>query len=79
MSKVIEQDSPMKKGKNDFHEYEVDDALNTLRRAEEIKGNEHLMKHVHKHAKKKIKEIKSISDLKKVRAEKVEEENQKDD
>lgn len=79
MSEAIGVDSPSKKGKKDFHEYEIDDALHTLQRAEEIKGNEHLMKHVHKHAKKKIKEIRSIADLKKVRQEKADEENSKDE
>ena len=44
-------------------EYEVKDAADTLMKAEDIKNNKHLMKHVHKHLKKKQKQITSIAQL----------------
>lgn len=46
-----------------YHQYEVEGALSDLQRAEEHKKNPDMMKHVHKMAKKKIKEIRSIADL----------------
>lgn len=45
------------------HEYEVKDAAECLMRAEEIKKNQKLMPHVHKHLGKKVKQIRSIQDI----------------
>jgi hypothetical protein len=53
-------------GKNpkSYDKYQLDDAVNTLSKAESIKNNAHFMKHVQKHAAKKVKEFSSIADLK---------------
>lgn len=45
------------------HQYEIEDAANTLTKAEEIKKNKKLMPHVHKHLQKKAKAIHSIQGL----------------
>lgn len=45
------------------HDYEIEDAANTLMKAEEIKKNKKLMPHVHKHLQKKAKAISSIKGL----------------
>lgn len=44
-------------------DYEIKDAADTLMRAEEIKKDKRLMPHVHKHLHKKVKQIKSIQDI----------------
>lgn len=51
------------KEKSEPGEYEVEDAANTLMRAEHIKKNKKLMPHVHKHLKNKKSAIESIADL----------------
>lgn len=45
-------------------DYEARNDMDTLMRAEEIKGDEHRMKRVHKHLKGHKKKIRSIEDLK---------------
>lgn len=45
------------------HDYEIEDAANTLMKAEEIKKNKKLMPHVHKHLQKKAKAISSVQGL----------------
>lgn len=47
-----------------YSDYEVKDAFNTLTKAEEIKADPHLMKHVAKHADHHQKVISSIKELK---------------
>lgn len=44
-------------------EYEIEDAASTLMRAEKIKNDKRIMPHVHKHLKKKVREIRSIQDI----------------
>lgn len=46
-----------------FEKYHVENALQDIQRAEVHKANPDLMKHVHKMAKNKIKEYRSIADL----------------
>lgn len=52
-----------------MHDYEVDDAMRTLLRAEEIKANDKLMAAVQKKLAGQSKAIKSIADLRKKKAE----------
>lgn len=67
--------SPVKPGeKKKIDQYEVEDAVRTLIRAEEVKGNAELMKLVGAEVNKKKKAINSIADLKVAREEKVAEE-----
>lgn len=47
-----------------FKKYEVEDALRSLQRAEEVKADPELMSEVQKLAGKQMKQIKSIADLK---------------
>lgn len=56
---------------NEPQDYEVKEAFDTLTKAEAIKKNGKLMKHVHKHAKAQMGHIKSIADLRKKHAEMV--------
>lgn len=44
-------------------EYELDDAARTLHRAEEIKADKHLMKHLTPHLKKKAKHYLSLAGM----------------
>lgn len=55
--------------KDNMHDYEVDDAMRTLLRAEEIKANDKLMDAVQKKLTGQSKAIKSIADLRKKKAE----------
>lgn len=50
-----------------FDDSEIADSFHTLSRAEDIKANPELMKHVRAHAKKKADQITSIKDLRKKR------------
>ncbi len=45
-------------------DYELEDAARTLTRAEEIKADPHMMKHLGPHLAKKAKAYKSLSELK---------------
>lgn len=45
------------------HQYEIEEAANTLMKAEEIKKNKKLMPHVHKHLSKKKAAITSVQGL----------------
>jgi len=60
-----------KKGKWD--DWELDDMVNTIIRAEEIKNDPEKMKAIGSRMDKKVKAVKSLSDLKKVRDEKLSE------
>ena len=60
----IEAAIPSDKKSGKFDKWEVEDALRTLQRAEEIRKDEKLMKEVMKMGKLKIKEIRSITELK---------------
>ena len=44
-------------------DYELEDAARTLTRAEEIKADPHMMKHLQPHLEKKAKVYKSLSEL----------------
>lgn len=71
-------DAPVeaKKGKKKkYEDYEISNAVDTLKRAEEIRADDELMKLVSKEAKKQVKAIKSIADLKARRDELDEESN----
>lgn len=57
----IEKESEEKEG---FKDYEIKDALSTLKRAEEIKKDSKLMAEVKKLAAKEVTAIKSIADIK---------------
>lgn len=59
-----------------FDKWEVEDALRSLQRAEEVRKDEKLMKEVFKLARLKLKEIKSIADLKAAYHAQVEEEDE---
>lgn len=59
--------------------YEIEDAANTLMRAEEIKKDKHLMPHVHAHLNKKVKAIRSIADIKEARNQMALNDNDEDD
>lgn len=48
-------------------QYEVEDAANTLMKAEDIKNNKKLMPHVHKHLAKKKKAMEKISSIDQLR------------
>lgn len=50
-------------------EWELEDAVRTLVKAEEIKQDKALMKQLGPHLDKKVKAIKSIADLKRVKKE----------
>lgn len=77
MNSIRGRDIPVKEEKKGkFDKWEVEDALRTLQRAEEIRKDEKLMKEVVKFGKEKIKEIRSISDLKTAYTSKVQEENE---
>jgi hypothetical protein len=69
MKPVPTMPAELKAPKKKYDDYEVKDAADTLMRAEEVKQNPHLMKHVHKHLGKKKKAIRSIQDLKDKAAE----------
>ena len=56
--------------KKGYDEWELDDAVRTLIRAEEIKDDEPLMKAIKPHLDKKVKAVKSIADLKRIASEK---------
>jgi hypothetical protein len=56
-------------------DYEVEDAVRTMERAEEIKRDKKLMPHVHKHIGKKMK---SLKELKRLAGEKAMEEQDED-
>ncbi len=58
---------PEGKKKNGYDEWEIDDAVRTLVRAEEIKQDPKLMKACSSALTKKLKAVKSIADLKKRR------------
>lgn len=51
----------------DFDDEHIKNAYETIKRADEIKKNPHLMKHVVKHAKSHIDAISSIDELKAAR------------
>lgn len=53
--------SPAKPKKYD--KYEIDSAVDSLLRAEEIKKDEGLMKHVREHAGKKVAALKSFAEV----------------
>lgn len=54
----------MKKGKKaKLEDYELDGHLSTMQAAGKIMGDKHLMKAIHKHAKKKKSELHSISKM----------------
>ncbi len=58
---------PVEKKENSKPEkYEIENAVNTLLRAEEIKNDKRLMPHVHKHIQKKKAAISSLAELKEV-------------
>lgn len=73
-SKKLEAAMPQPSDEQEPQDYEVQDAANTLMRAEEIKRNKKLMPHVHKHLNKQMK---SLKDLKRLAVEK--DMGQKDD
>ena len=52
--------SPDKKGKKKYDDWEIDDAVHTLMKSEEIKGNPQLMGLVSSRIKEKKKEITSL-------------------
>lgn len=56
------EDSPADKK---YDEWELSHAADTLSRAEEIKGDKHLMKHLKPHLKKKAKTYMSLADMRK--------------
>jgi hypothetical protein len=60
---------PVKKDKKTPEKYEIEDAHRALIRAEEIKGDPDLMKHVLKRNKKQRKAMRSIEDLRKAHHE----------
>ncbi len=69
MAKKKEEKSPevaLPSPKSTGEDYEAKEALQTIMRAEEIKGNKELMKRVSKLAHKQKKAINSIADLKEV-------------
>ena len=57
------------KKKKKIEDWEVEDALRTLKQAEKIREDEEMMKLVEKHAKKEVRAIRSIADLRKRRDE----------
>ena len=63
-NEVASPSQPDKKEYGKFDKYEVDNAVDTLLRAEEIKGNADLMTHVEKCLAKKYRAIQSVRDLK---------------
>lgn len=65
MKESIEMPSAEKKEAKSkkFDKYEIEGAFHDLTRAEEHKKNPALMKEIHKHAKSKLKDIRSIADL----------------
>lgn len=63
MSKLEAAQPSMPEKDSEPQQYEIEDAANTLTRAEEIKKNKKLMPHVHKHLAKKAKAITSIQGL----------------
>lgn len=66
---MAETESVNKAKKEDSkpEKYEIEDAANTLLRAEDIKKDKRLMPHVQAHLTKKVKAIQSIADLKEAR------------
>jgi len=80
MSKLIAIEEGMKEKKmGGYCEYEVEDALRSLQRAEEVRKDPKLMVQVQKMAKIKMKEIKSIADLKNIRQNLEEEDDEGDE
>ena len=57
-----------------YDEWEIKDAVSTLKRAEEIKANKELMKLADAQIKKELKAIRSVADLRKLAEEMPEEE-----
>jgi hypothetical protein len=74
---MMKDASPNSQGnvQDEFHEHEISDAAQTLLKAEEIRSNPKLMKHVDLHLKKKKDQITSLEQLRKKYAEAVDEEN----
>ena len=61
----MDMEAEKKKGKYEgYDDYEVDSAVDTLMKAEEIKRDPKLMKHCNSCMGEKSKSIKSIADLK---------------
>ncbi len=64
-NEVSRCETPEEKEKNNnYDDYDVEEALRNLKRAEEVKMKPNLMKRVKMKAAHEIKEIKSIQDLK---------------
>lgn len=65
-SQPVMAESPSKPKQNDVPEkYEIENAADTLMKAQEIRNDKRLMPHVHRHLNKKKKAvIRSIDDLK---------------
>lgn len=61
-AKAIDPDLAHEKNEKP-QDYEIEDAANTLMRAEKIKKDKRIMPHVHKHLENKVKEIRSIQDI----------------
>ena len=79
MKKQLEPVGLKDEGKGDKpQQYEIEDAANTLMRAEEIKRNKKLMPHVHRHLKKKKHIISSISELRASRQKMMSDDDQDD-
>lgn len=62
MKKPVEMMAPAD-DKGEPHEHEIDDAVRTLERGEEIKKDKRLMPHVHKKISKKIHSLKDLKAL----------------
>jgi len=60
----MEAEVGMKDKKKGYDDYELDDAVRTLVRAEEIKQDKKLMKACQDRLDKKVKAVKSLADLK---------------
>jgi hypothetical protein len=75
-AKIVEggglKNSMAPKESDEPQEYEIEDGVKTLERAEAIKANKKLMPHIHKHIGKKIS---SLKDLRRLASEKANEES----
>lgn len=74
------QPMPKDEGKKEgeFDKYELEDAVRTLERAEEIKANSKMMDALQPMLQKKMQHIKSVSALRKVASKKIVEEATKE-